>query len=66
MLIVVLDVNNNKLRLIPPDVADLEKMEKLDISVNPLIPQIDEAARKGKKSLKEFLKSDDYDEIYFR
>lgn len=54
------------LQVIPPDTADIEGLEKIDISCNPLIPQIDSAAKKGQKKLIEYLKSDDYDSTYYK
>ncbi len=41
----ILDINTNSIAILPPDVADLDNIEKIDISCNPLIKQIDEAAR---------------------
>jgi hypothetical protein len=54
------------LKILPPDLGDLEKLEKLDISLNPVIEQIDKAAKVNVRKLKEYLKSDDYDAIYYR
>ncbi|PRP81076.1 hypothetical protein PROFUN_11190 [Planoprotostelium fungivorum] len=65
VMLKLLDVNTNKIAILPPDVALLESIEKIDLSNNPLIPEIDAAARKGPKKLIEYLKSDDYDEVYF-
>lgn len=62
----ILNVSGNKLKLIPPDVADIEQIEKIDISVNPVIPEIDKAARAGMNKLREYLKSDDYDAVYYK
>ena len=56
----------NKLKILPPDLGDLEKLEKIDVSLNPVIEQIDKAARTGMKKLKEYLKSDDYDQVYYK
>jgi hypothetical protein len=44
----------------------MEKIEKIDISVNPIISELDKAARLGTSRLKEYLKSDEYDAVYYR
>jgi len=54
------------LRILPPDVALIDKLEKLDLSLNPVIPEIDQAARKGVAKLIEYLKSDAYDATYYQ
>jgi Leucine-rich repeat (LRR) protein len=61
----ILNVSGNKLKLIPPDIAAIEGIEKIDISVNPIIPEIDKAAKGGMNKLREYLKSDDYDALYY-
>lgn len=63
--LIILDVHNNKITLIPPDIADIETLKKIDISLNPVIPSIDQVARQGLDKLLRYLKSDDYDETYY-
>lgn len=63
--LIMLDVQSNKIMLIPPDIADIETLKKIDISLNPVIPSIDQHARQGLDKLLKYLKSEDYDETYY-
>jgi Leucine-rich repeat (LRR) protein len=62
----IIDLTGNKLTIIPPDLATLEELEKIDLSLNPLIAEIDKPAKQGHSKLVDYLKSDKYDELYFR
>jgi hypothetical protein len=76
------DLTSNKLTVVPPgiifyfiycmvinrqtEVAMIPTLEKLDLSLNPVIDSIDAAARKGQENLLKFLRSEEYDAIYYR
>jgi hypothetical protein len=60
-----LDVNSNQLATVPPEIAQIRALEKIDISVNPVVPAINEAAMRGGESLLDFLRSEEYDRIYW-
>lgn len=62
----ILDVTSNQLTVVPPDLGSIETLEKVDLSLNPVVKEVDEFARKGPTKLKEYLKSDDYDQVYYR
>jgi len=64
--LLILNISGNKIKFLPPDLGALENIEKIDISVNPVIPEIDKVARQGQKALIAYLKTDDYDQIYYR
>ena len=61
----LLDVSSNRLRVVPPDVAKLARLTRLDLSLNPVLPEIDAAAKHGQSRLMDYLRTDAYDELFF-
>ncbi len=59
-----LDLTGNRMRVLPPEVAEIPEIQTISISLNPVIECIDKAARRGPKQLIEFLRSDEYDAAY--
>ena len=52
--------------MVPPDIAAIETLEKIDLSANPIIPAIHENAKKGHDHLVKWMRSEEYDNIYFQ
>lgn len=61
-----LDVCKNLLQVLPPELGILREIRKLDIAANPWIDEIKEPAKKGPDFLLNFIRSEEYDAIYFR
>lgn len=61
-----LDVCKNLLQVLPPELGILREIRKLGIAANPWIDEIKEPAKKGPDFLLNFIRSEEYDAIYFR
>lgn len=49
---------------VAPDVAEIEALQKIDLSLNPICDELDAAARKGPDVLIKYIRSNEYRTIY--
>ena len=61
-----LDVCKNLLQVLPPELGILKELRKLDIAANPWIEELKTPAKKGPDFLLNYLRSEEYDAVYFR
>jgi Leucine-rich repeat (LRR) protein len=53
-------------QVLPPELGLLKDLRKLDIAANPWIDEIKEQGKKGPDFLLNYLRSDEYDAVYFK
>jgi ADP-heptose:LPS heptosyltransferase len=52
--------------VIPPEVGQIESLRKISLSRNPFIDELVPIAKEGTEKLLNFLRSEEYDGIYFK
>ena len=61
-----LDICKNVLQVLPPELGILKELRKLDIAANPWIDALKEPAKKGPDFLLNYIRSEEYDAVYFK
>jgi Leucine-rich repeat (LRR) protein len=59
-----IDVTSNEIELLPPEIGEIEALKKIDLSLNPVIDEIDAVARQGAPALIKYLRSTEYRNLY--